>query len=284
MTVSPRFPGQSDRHVSRGTVWTIGGLAPSGHPVDDGHGHLLRRGTHARVFSSSFLLSKPNPLEELEKYHGRVAFALDIDRVRRVLEFDRQQTIPRPLQLPQTPQMSIRTLWTGSGWVTNKENPGACPVLLSGWPMSKVVNTEPSECPKQDIIRSLPRAPFKYVPPKNFWKVISAKINVMERVLDAPDLRDDFYCSVLAYSPTCHTLAVGLGNMLYTWSEADGSRPTHSVSSDHAWITSVSFSSPGGGKSILAIGRADGSLALISMCDTLPRFEIQQPCGVACLS
>ncbi|KAH8883801.1 WD40 repeat-like protein [Thozetella sp. PMI_491] len=50
--------------------------------------------------------------------------------------------------------------------------------------------------------RELPHAPFK--------------------VLDAPNLRDDFYCSILAYSPTCRTLAVGLGNLLYSWSESKG--------------------------------------------------------------
>lgn len=38
-------------------------------------------------------------------------------------------------------------------------------------------------------------------------------------MLNAPDLKDDFYCSLLAYSPNCNTLAVGLGNLLYTWSE-----------------------------------------------------------------
>lgn len=72
--------------------------------------------------------------------------------------------------------------------------------------------------------------------------------------------------------------------MLYTWTEGLGSNPTHSVPSDGGWITSVAFSSTEGGKSILAIGRADGSLVLKSMCDSLPRFEIQQPYSVACLS
>lgn len=42
------------------------------------------------------------------------------------------------------------------------------------------------------------------------------------RVLDAPNLRDDFYCSVLAYSLNLQTLAVGLGNIVYTWSDREG--------------------------------------------------------------
>lgn len=106
----------------------------------------------------------------------------------------------------------------------------------------------------------------------------------MTRVLDAPNLRDDFYCSVLAFSPTCQTLAVGLGNNLYTWSEALGAHPTHRAPADGSWITSVAFSSTQGQKSILAIGRQDGSLVLQSTFDSLPRFEVQQPYGVACLS
>ncbi|KAH0498681.1 hypothetical protein TgHK011_005921 [Trichoderma gracile] len=61
--------------------------------------------------------------------------------------------------------------------------------------------------------RSLPTAPF--------------------RVLDAPDLRDDFYCSVLAYSPSCQKLAVGLGNVLYIWSKGSGPRAMHGSAASH---------------------------------------------------
>jgi hypothetical protein len=40
---------------------------------------------------------------------------------------------------------------------------------------------------------------------------------IRSTVLDAPNLRDDFYCSVLAYSSTCHTLAVGLGSCKFIY-------------------------------------------------------------------
>ncbi|KAL7944539.1 WD40 repeat-like protein [Trichoderma barbatum] len=112
--------------------------------------------------------------------------------------------------------------------------------------------------------RSLPAAPF--------------------RVLDAPDLRDDFYCSVLAYSPNSQKLAVGLGNILYIWSEGSGPRPIHGTAASHVWLTSVSFSSVQGGKCILAIGRSDGTLVLKSVYDALPRFQVQQPFPVSCVS
>ncbi|KAI8945678.1 WD40-repeat-containing domain protein [Xylaria longipes] len=112
--------------------------------------------------------------------------------------------------------------------------------------------------------RVLPNAPFK--------------------VLDAPGLRDDFYCSVMDYSRSCNTLAIGLGNLLYGWSEATGVSLLNASVKDGSWLTSVAFSSEQGGKSILAFGRSSGGLSLMSLFDSLlPRFEAQQPAPVACL-
>jgi len=87
------------------------------------------------------------------------------------------------------------------------------------------------------------------------------------------------------YSKSCNTLAVGLGNLLYGWSEATGVTLLNPGSQDGAWLTSLAFSSEQGGKSILAFGRSNGSLSLMSLFDSLlPRFEAQQPAPVACLS
>lgn len=114
-------------------------------------------------------------------------------------------------------------------------------------------------------------------------------MSALHRVLDAPNLRDDFYCSVLAYSPTCHTLAVALGNMLYAWSETDGVTPLNAGlgpggSDGSTYITSVAFSSGEGGRSILAVGRSNGMLAMLSLYDSLvPRLEFNNACPVACL-
>ena len=52
---------------------------------------------------------------------------------------------------------------------------------------------------------------------------------------------------------------------------------------ESVWLTSISFSSPAGGKSILAAGRSDGSLVIKSTWDGLPRFEVRQPYPIACL-
>ncbi len=87
------------------------------------------------------------------------------------------------------------------------------------------------------------------------------------RVLDAPNLRDDFYCSILAYSSTCRTLGVGLGNLLYSWSESNGVKLLNSGQRDDAHLTALAFSSTQGCKAILAYGRSNRTLALLSLYD-----------------
>jgi len=52
-----------------------------------------------------------------------------------------------------------------------------------------------------------------------------------------------------------------------------------------SWLTSIAFSSTQGCKSILAFGRSDGTLNLMSLYDSMiPRFEVQQPCPIACIA
>jgi meiosis-specific APC/C activator protein AMA1 len=73
--------------------------------------------------------------------------------------------------------------------------------------------------------------------------------------------------------------------MLYAWSEKAGVQLLHAGSIDGAWLTSIAFSSTQGCKCILAYGRSDGTLSLMSLYDRpLPRFEVQQPCPIACLT
>lgn len=111
------------------------------------------------------------------------------------------------------------------------------------------------------------------VPPKPF------------RILDAPFLRDDFYCSTLAYSVTSGILAVGLAQFVYLWSEG--------ISVDHPpfgdvhpsnYVTSLSFSSENGGRSILAVGRQSGQLSLWSAFDSKARFELSHPNSISCVA
>jgi WD40 repeat protein len=110
-------------------------------------------------------------------------------------------------------------------------------------------------------------------------------------VLDAPQLRDDYYCTLLAYSHTARCLAVSLGNLVHLWSERNGvntpealnSIPTN-VASDLQHITSLDFSSEQGGQAILAVGRADGRIVLWSPLDAEPRFNATQPKPVSCVA
>ncbi|KAF2154238.1 WD40 repeat-like protein, partial [Myriangium duriaei CBS 260.36] len=98
-------------------------------------------------------------------------------------------------------------------------------------------------------------------------------------VLNAPGLRDDYYCSLLAYSPTVHCLAVGLGSNVYFWSEGQGITPENVTSPFSSHITSLSFSSEDGGKAMLAIGRADGRVTLRELC-----FDADHPSPVSCVA
>ncbi|GAP92829.2 putative WD40 repeat-like protein [Rosellinia necatrix] len=231
-----------DRQVSHGAVWSVGGTAPNGVAVDGGRGRLVSSGTNARLYTTSFSNRKPKSEEDQEKHEGRLALALNIDRVRRILDFDGFSTFPRCKAKIRSSLKSAKTIWTGTEWAND-----AHPIAKA----SKVQHV-------------LPNAPFK--------------------VLDAPGLRDDFYCSIMDYSRSCNTLAVGLGNLLYGWSEATGVTLLNGGAKDGSWLTSVAFSSEQGGKSILAFGRSNGSLSLMSLFDSLlPRFEAQQPAPVACL-
>lgn len=107
-------------------------------------------------------------------------------------------------------------------------------------------------------MRTLPVAPFK--------------------VLDAPNLRDDYYCSILAFSPVCQTLAVGLGTRLYSWSEDTGVQTLEDNGPhDLSWLTTLDFSSVQGKKCILAYGRSNGLLNLMSLWDAPTLYDRQYP-------
>lgn len=103
------------------------------------------------------------------------------------------------------------------------------------------------------------------------------------RVFDTPQLRDDHYCSLLAYSYTTKCLAVGLGNFVHLWSEKDGvdtpetSNTLSAVQDSGQHVASLAFSSTPGGQTILAVSRANGRIALWSLFDEKPRFDATQP-------
>lgn len=231
-----------DRQVSNGAVWSVGGLAPGGGSVDDGRGRRVSSGSNARLYTTSFSNTRPKSEEDQEKHEGRLALALKIDRVQRILDFEGFSTFPRCRPKGRPLLRDAKATWTGSEWSNDCDIP----------------KTQKEE-------RILPNAPFK--------------------VLDAPGLRDDFYCSIMAYSRKRETLAVGLGDLLYGWSESTGVTLLNAGNRDGSWLTSVAFSSEQGEKSILAFGRSSGLLSLMSLYDSLlPRFEAYHPAPIACLS
>ncbi len=95
-------------------------------------------------------------------------------------------------------------------------------------------------------------------------------------------MRDDYYCSVLAYSPELDVLAAGLSNQLWKWSEEGGVQLLHD-SGPGCWVTSVAFSSGNGRKSILAFSRSNGRVGLTSVNGD-HRFEIEQSFPINCVS
>ncbi|KAM0549096.1 hypothetical protein ACHAPJ_009551 [Fusarium lateritium] len=208
-----------------GAMWSVGGLAPSAIAIDDGQGHLLRRGTNARVFHTPFQESLVSTSVEKEKHEGRIASALKLDQVRKILEFVQGKRIPRSPSSRHLHTDCDQTSWNGYQWANKEE-----------WSI-------PLRPAKK---RLLPAAPF--------------------RVLDAPNLKNDFYYSPLAYSSTAHTLVVCLGNLLYAWSEFRGAQLIH------------------GAKAVLGIGHSDGSVLFQSLFDALPRFEVRHPFPITCVS
>ena len=111
--------------VSLGAVWNIGGLAPS-HTggVDDGHGGLIRSGTNAPIFPTSFHADRPRDEEDQAKHEARIALALKIDRAQRVLDFDQFSSSMRDRSRSEfgTKLKQRKTYWNGTEWTKDSQN------------------------------------------------------------------------------------------------------------------------------------------------------------------
>lgn len=93
------------RQPSQGNVWIVGGLAPGTETVetDRNHRRPARSSTPARLFTMSVNTTRLSRRDDDSHfYHGRVASALKIDRIRRVLDFTCCQ--------PATPDFPIRAM------------------------------------------------------------------------------------------------------------------------------------------------------------------------------
>lgn len=221
------------------SIWSVGGVAPNQGAVDNGRGALFVSGTNAPIFNTQFPPSKPKAKEDVEKHEARLASAFDIDWSSRILKFQ-CLSVPTEAQFNKPiGRLGRKTYWKGTQLVKEEH------------PTKRSSKRVPE-------LRTLPVAPFK--------------------VLDAPNLRDDYYCSILAFDPVCQTLAVGLGTRLYSWSERAGVQTLEdSGLSETSWITALDFSSAPGKKCILAYGRSNGILNLMSLWDAPTLYDRQYP-------
>jgi len=79
------------------------------------------------------------------------------------------------------------------------------------------------------------------------------------RILDAPDLKDDYYLNLVSWSDT-NVLAVALGSAVYLWDASDGSIHELCECTDHDCICSVAWVQQGG--THLAVGLSNGTTQL----------------------
>ncbi|KAJ5823148.1 hypothetical protein N7447_005488 [Penicillium robsamsonii] len=236
------------RQVSSGAVWNVGGasavLGSSVIAAPDDTPITSINGSSTAPIFVAQLLPKRPKHSEQEIHESRLALALGIDPTTKQLG-----TCLRYLDAPLSPaspdfERLSPFVWKDSAW---KKVEKEC------WPRS----------PGRKEV----------VPPKPF------------RILDAPFLRDDFYCSTLAYSTTSGILAVGLGHQVYLWSEGHGvDYPPFPDLHPSNYITSLSFSSEDGERSILAVARQSGQLSLWSTFEKQARFEISHPSILTCVA
>ncbi|KAJ5102615.1 hypothetical protein N7532_003144 [Penicillium argentinense] len=232
--------------ASLGTVWDVGGAAVTQSDFSAFNGS--RESANRGTTAPSYaarLLPQRTAAEDQRKHESRLALALDIDPTTRVLGTSTPYTQNQASPTSPDYERYAPFVWKDNAWKKGEQD---------HWPTSA-------------------RATRETVPPKPF------------RILDAPYLRDDFYCSTLAYSFTSGILAVGLAQYVYLWSE--GTTVNHPAFGDvhpSNYVTSLCFSSEYGGRSILAVGRQSGQLLLWGALDNRVRFDLSHPNSISCVS
>ncbi|RMZ82486.1 hypothetical protein DV737_g2025, partial [Chaetothyriales sp. CBS 132003] len=239
LTLEPRPGAESLRRLTWSGFWTVGGSMASYfgplQAVDVGGNSALASGTNATMHTPTFL-DTPSRDDKLRAQERRLALALNLDQAARVLDVkDGAVAAERAAVVG-----SAAVRWQHGSWVRLQH---------IGAPAAGLVAR--SMRPK-DTGKNIPSVAF--------------------RVLDAPLLKDDFYCSILAYSFTSRTLAVALTHKVYLWTEEYGVRhPPLPSSTASNFVTSLAFSSDEGRKSILAVARHNGSVSLWSLFEPRPR-------------
>ncbi|XP_050529116.1 fizzy-related protein homolog isoform X2 [Daktulosphaira vitifoliae] len=136
----------------------------------------------------------------------------------------------------------------------------SCPEKIGNIQSCSPYSLSPLGAKSQEILRS----------PRKIPRKIS---RVPFKVLDAPELQDDFYLNLVDWSLS-NLLAVGLGSCVYLWS-ATTSKVTRisDLSSDGNVVTSVAWNDKG---NYLAFGTQDGS---VEVWDIIAEKQINSLAG-----
>ena len=119
-----------ERQVSTGAVWNVGGSSattPSGpiNSVPDGRGGFVGSGTNAPMYTSRFF-QRDTPEMDRGRLERRLAAALDIDQVSRVLRHSRspqrdESKVPNAKDSsPRSPRLQPYTIWENGQWVRQR--------------------------------------------------------------------------------------------------------------------------------------------------------------------
>jgi meiosis-specific APC/C activator protein AMA1 len=105
--------------VSLGSAWIVGGLAPLSIGVSNGRGGLIGSGTNAPLYTTSFSSAAPKAAEDRDRHEGRLAKALELDRIRRVFDFSDISVSPGRVFTGKRkyPDPDSKTGWSGTEWV-----------------------------------------------------------------------------------------------------------------------------------------------------------------------
>lgn len=107
----------SARQVSAGAVWNVGGpsaVSDTVAAVTTGNGGMLGSGTTAPLYTSTFL-NRADPEAELEAYERRLALALEVDQIDRVLQHTTLPSSHHGKRTSNTPPHRPHS-WRDSAW------------------------------------------------------------------------------------------------------------------------------------------------------------------------
>ncbi|QUC16223.1 uncharacterized protein UV8b_00464 [Ustilaginoidea virens] len=140
------------------------------HPGGNYYALVIHRERSRMTYAARSVYEQPRQARFEKLFHVAVGLALDLNFFRRILDFSSASPLQPTFSLST---FHLDTTYVGANESWSHERADSYPQVFT--------RNHPSSS------RSLPVAPF--------------------RVLDAPNLRNDFYCSTLAYSQSFQTLA-----------------------------------------------------------------------------